>query len=171
MNTIKQNFNDLWNNEKPVFYFIVIRLSIGFLFFLSMLLPYAKGSALIDGRVSLVALDGGGVFAFLIFVTILLNAFFAVLKNNKLEKIIYLVQSILATIIVLYGVLVYVVGFEEVASNISHGFGYTLGLISFLLMWVLFIKTTFFFELFKKLVFKGEIAPEQPESQEQPIQD
>jgi len=172
VNTIKQNFNDLWNNEKPEFYFIVVRLAIGFLFFISLVIPYAKGSDLINGRVSLSILPGGGLFVFLIIVTILLNAFLTLLKKEKLNKITYLVQAIIATIVVLYGILMYVVGLQDVTTNVSHGLGYTLGLFMLILMWALYIKTSFFFDLFKKLVFKSKPEPEQhQEQQEQTVQE
>jgi len=158
MQEIKDKLQDFIHGDKASFIFVITRLSVFVLFFISLYLPFFFEPTIITGQVSLAAHPGGVIFAIIIFLSIPGYFYFYLMNNNKFTKIVLLVQGITASLIYMYGILGLRIAFPDTATA---GFGKHLGFLMLILIWFLFFGEKLIFSSIKKYILKEEIITEQ----------
>ena len=145
MNEIKKSFQSFIEGDKATLIFVLARIIVGFLFFITLFLPFIFEATIVNGKASLADFPGAFIFTVIIFLSIPAYFYFFLMKNSKLTKITLIVQAISSLLIYMYGILAFRVGFPDTAT---YGFGKHFGFVLLILMWVLFFTE----ELTKSLI-------------------
>ncbi|MBU1144556.1 MAG: hypothetical protein KJ971_01690 [Firmicutes bacterium] len=153
MKNLKNSFLNMMKNDKQKFIFVMIRITIAFLFFIGLFIPYIVGSMLVNNHVSLNQLPGATFYCILFFVTILIYFYFVLISKDKMAKKILLGQVIISSLIYVYGLLLYLVGLPEA----SVGFSLVFELLLIGLMWFMYFKEDMVSHILKKYIIKPVI--------------
>ena len=153
MQELKTKLQEFIQGDKATFIFVITRLSVFLLFFISLYLPFFFEPTIITGEISLAGHPGGFLFAIVLFLSIPGYFYFYLIGNKKYIKIVLLVQAITASLIYLYGILGLIVVFPDTATT---GFGKHLGFIMLVLIWYLFFSEELTLSLIKKYIVKED---------------
>ena len=137
MQELRTKLQEFIQGDKAAFIFVITRVSVFLLFFISLYLTFFFEPTIITGKISLVAHPGGFLFAIILFLSIPGYFYFYLIGNKKYIKIVLLVQAITASLIYLYGILGLIVVFPDTATT---GFGKHLGFTMLILIWYLFFR-------------------------------
>lgn len=164
MEAIKNAFLKLLKEDLPRFILVMTQTAFGFLFFISLYLPFMKGPQIVNGSVSMSVWPGSFVYELILLVLFPLFLFLILTGKDKLARKTLLVQNIIALLVFLYGVLLYRVGLSEVPST-TGAYGKFLEFVLLIAMWFVFLKPNLALSLIKKFV-KETDSLEQPSFQE-----
>ncbi len=157
MQKFKTAFFDLIRGDKTTLIVLITQITVGFLFAISLLLPYMVSNNLIDGSLSSSDFPGGGLYTFIFFMSILGFAYFAIMKQDKYLKMLFIGQAVLATIIFFYSLLFHKVGL----ASASNGFGKVLEFLLIIVFWFLVFGEKYLLQLIHKFV-PETVAKEAP---------
>lgn len=163
MENIKAAFFKLLKEDLPRFILVMTQTAFGFLFFISLYLPFVKGPEIINGSVSMSVWPGSFFYELILLVLFPLFLLLILTGKDKLARKTLLVQNIIALLVFLYGVLFYRVGLSEAPST-TGAYGKFLEFILLIGMWFAFLKPNIVLSLIKKFV-KEPDSSEQTSSQ------
>jgi len=163
MDKLKEAFNSLLQGDKAEVILFFTRIGVLFLFFLSLYLPFIFDVALIDGKVSMSKFPGSLFYELVIFFSIPAYFYLYLIKNTHAKKVL-LVQAIIATLVFLYGVMLYRFGAEDTATA---GFGKHLEFILLIIIWFTYVKEALTISLINKFILKTEVEDQAPEVEEE----
>jgi len=149
MNHLKVSFENLFRNKKR-FALVVVHLGLAFLFWIGMFLPFLVGETIINGHVSLAFMfvNLRTMVVLMYFAMLLLYTYTVLVSSEKNAKSLFLLQAIISSIILFWGVFVVQIG----DTGGKLGVGFLLELILLGLIWFTYIKENMVKTLIDKYV-------------------
>ncbi len=155
MQKIKEAVLDLLHNDKKRLVLFIVNVSIYFIAFLGLLIPFMVGTILNNNHVSMAQAPGGTILTILFVVLMFLYAFFFIMKKDEIAKKVFLGSTVLLTLIYFYGVLLHRVGVPTTAT----GFGAWMILLMLIAMYFMIFGSNYALKYIDKLV-KTPVQPE-----------
>lgn len=151
--------------DKSTVLFTFIRLSTLLLFFISMFFGFLRRPMIINNRVALIKFPGMWFFAIAMIALLVLSFYQTLTTNTKNAKLFYLLATFLATIMFVWGNIVYRVGIPTA----SVGYGFIMTTLMLVLSWFLILKEEFAMKLLLKLGITPAVSVEPNPNQDTPV--
>ncbi|HOI47033.1 MAG TPA: hypothetical protein PLR26_04810 [Bacilli bacterium] len=163
---LKKLFSDFMMRDKSIVLFTFIRLSTLLLFFISMFFGFIRGPMIINNRVSLIEFPGMWFFTIAMIALLLLSFYQTLTSKIKNAKLFYLLATLLATIMFVWGNIVYRVGIPTARV----GYGFIMISLMLVLSWFFILKEEYAMKLLFKLGIKSNVSVEPKTNQDTPVE-
>lgn len=174
MDKLKNNFQDLLNNERSKFYYVLMRIGIACLLIFSFNFRFFR--VLNDPITFVPATEFPAATFFILFLiaTIILYAFFTLNKQEQYVKITTIFQNIMASAFFFWGLILFFATVKEgneVGVKVLISSGFFVQLFYLVLLWLMFILKSKSMQLIDKHIIKTtETKPETVTPSEETIE-
>ncbi|MFH0767039.1 MAG: hypothetical protein ABH890_07240 [Bacillota bacterium] len=121
MNKFIQEFKRLISQERSRFIYYCIQTGFSFLYLIGLLVPFFVGESLINGKVSMAGLIGGVFYTLLVLVLLMIYLLAILSSKSKESKLLYKINSIVGSLIIFWGFLLYFVAFKSNGADLGAG--------------------------------------------------
>lgn len=136
MNKLVEEFKRLISKDRVNFIIHCLKLGLILLFILGLLMPFAVGGLITNGQISMAGVQGAVLYILPLLVIMFAYAFFVLNKNAKLSNLLFKVATIICTLTVFWGLLLFFVGLQADGSDLGTGMMFMIIFNAF--MWYLF---------------------------------